>query len=69
MEREILGKFLSSTKLIIDKQINELRSQKKSGKAAPLISAEQKQQIQEQLLDPSAVDLGKMTDAERAPSQ
>lgn len=35
----------------------------------PLISAEQKQQIQEQLLDPSAVDLGKMTDAERAPSQ
>ena len=69
MEREILGKFLSSTKLIIDKQINELRSQKKSGKAVPLISAEQKQQIQEQLLDPSAVDLGKMTDAERAPSQ
>jgi hypothetical protein len=47
VEREILSKFLSSTKLIIDKQINELRALKKSGKAAPLISAEQKQQIQE----------------------
>ena len=35
----------------------------------PLISAEEKQQIQEQLLDPSAVDLGKMNDAERLPSQ
>jgi len=34
----------------------------------PLISTEQKQQIQEQLLDPSAVDLGRMTDAERVPS-
>jgi len=47
VEREILSKFLSSTKLIIDKQINELRALKKRGKAAPLISAEQKQQIQE----------------------
>lgn len=35
----------------------------------PLISAEQKQQIQEQLLDPSAVDLGKIVNADRAPSR
>ena len=45
-----MDRFLSSTKLIIDKQINEIIS---SGKNIPVITEEQKKSIQEQLLGPS----------------
>ena len=69
VEKEILGKFLSSTKSIIEKQIAELRTSSQSGKELPMISEKQKQQIQEQLLDPSAANVSNVQDAEVAASQ
>ena len=47
-----MDRFLSSTKSIIDKQINEIIS---SGKNIPVITEEQKKSIQEQLLGPSTL--------------
>ena len=52
VEREILDRYLSSTKSAIDKQINDMIN---TGKSVQSVTEDQKQQIQEQLLGPSTV--------------
>jgi len=64
-----LNKYLNSTKSIIDKQIGTLRSQQMSEKELEMISDDQKQQIQEQILNPSSVDLPILRDLERPAPQ
>ena len=53
---------MNSTKSIIDSQIGDLRSQKLSDKDVEGISDDQKQQIQEQILNPSSVNLPVLRD-------
>jgi len=60
---------LNSTKSIIDSQISDLRSLKLSDKDVEVISDDQKQQIQEQILNPSSVNLPVLRDFEQPAPQ
>lgn len=57
IERDILEKYLGTTKQIIDNQISDLRTQQLSQADLREITSEQKIQIQDQILNPSNVEL------------
>ena len=56
VEREILNNYLVDTKVIIDNQLSALRSGQVT-EPAQVISEEQKQQIQDQILNPSSTQI------------